>query len=230
LVFRPGWVQTYHRLVGTIQRMTVSRGTWLFDLDGTLIDSQELILDSFRYATRTVLGAQPDDDELRRGIGQPLIAQMRSIAPARADELFDVYVAHNRERTADLLRSYPGVPEMLDRLSAVGRRLGVVTSKMRPSQELAFRTLDIKQAFEVIVTVEDTPLHKPHPEPILHALELMGADAADTVYVGDSPFDMRAARAAGVLSAAATWGIFTREELEAEEPDVFYASPDEVAA
>jgi pyrophosphatase PpaX len=227
---RPSWLQTYHRRVDTIQRMTVSRTTWLFDLDGTLIDSEELILDSFRYATRTVLGAQPDDDELRRGIGQPLIAQMRSIAPTRADELFDVYVAHNRDRTADLLRSYPGVPEMLDRLRGAGRRLGVVTSKMRPSQELAFRTLGIENTFEVIVTVEDTPLHKPHPQPILHALELLGEEPADAVYVGDSPFDIQAARAAGVLSAAATWGIFTREELEAENPDVFYASPREVAA
>jgi pyrophosphatase PpaX len=210
--------------------MTVSRATWLFDLDGTLIDSEELILDSFRYATRTVLGAQVDDDELRRGIGQPLIAQMRSIEPARAEELFDVYVAHNRERTADLLRSYPGVPEMLERLRGAGCRLGVVTSKMRPSQELAFRTLGIENTFEVIVTVEDTPLHKPHPQPILHALELLSEDPAGAVYVGDSPFDMQAARAAGVLSAAATWGIFSREELEPENPDVFYASPHEVAA
>jgi pyrophosphatase PpaX len=223
-------MQTYHRRLGTIQRMTVSRDTWLFDLDGTLIDSEELILDSFRYATRTVLGAQVGDAELRQGIGQPLIDQMRSIDPARADELFDVYVAHNRARTADLLRSYPGVPEMLERLRAAGRRLGVVTSKMRPSQELAFRTLGIENTFEVIVTVEDTTRHKPHPEPILHALELLGADPADAVYVGDSPFDIRAARAAGVLSAGAAWGIFTREELDAEGPDVMFTSPHEVTA
>ncbi|MGZ4431411.1 MAG: HAD family hydrolase [Gaiellales bacterium] len=202
---------------------------WLFDLDGTLIDSEELILDSFRHATATVLGETPSDEVLRRGIGLTLRAQVEALAPpALADELYTVYRMRNMERHADLLRSFEGIPEMLAGLRAAGRRLGIVTAKVRPALDLALHMIPIRDAFEVIVTAEDTTRHKPDPDPVLHALALMGAQPGEAIYVGDAPYDIRAGHAAGVTTAAALWGIFPREALLAEEPDRVYATPSEV--
>jgi pyrophosphatase PpaX len=205
---------------------------WLFDFDGTLVDSEELILDSFRHATATVLGEVPPDDVLRSGIGRTLAQQAEDLAGERAQELFDVYVEHNRQRHPELLRAFPGVPEMLRRLHERGARLGVVTAKIRPTLELGFEHAPLDTSlFDVIVAKEDTDRHKPEPEPILLALRLLGAHAADAIYVGDSPFDIQAAHAAGVTAAAAAWGeIFTREALVAEGPHVVFDSPEEVAA
>lgn len=204
---------------------------WLFDFDGTLVDSERLILASFRHATGTVLGATPSDDVLRAGIGLTLEQQAHDLAGDRAQELFDVYVEHNRAFHSELLRTFDGVPEMILRLRRRGARLGVVTAKIRPTMELGFEHVPLEREwFEVLVAKEDTYLHKPHPEPLLLALELMGAAAEDAVFVGDSPFDIRAAHAAGITAAAAAWGdIFSRDVLVAEAPQIVFDSPDQVA-
>jgi pyrophosphatase PpaX len=205
---------------------------WLFDFDGTLVDSEELILDSFRHATAAVLGAVPPDAVLRSGIGRTLVQQAQELAGERAQELFDVYVKHNRMRHPELLRVFPGVPEMLQRLRAADVRLGVVTAKIRPTLELGFEHAPLDSSlFDVIVAKEDTESHKPEPEPLLLALRLLGARPADAIYVGDSPFDIQAAHAAGVTAAAAAWGeIFSRDVLVAERPHRVFDSPAEVAA
>jgi pyrophosphatase PpaX len=204
---------------------------WLFDFDGTLVDSERLILASFRHATSTVLGATPSDDVLRAGIGLTLEQQAHELAGERAQELFDVYVEHNRAFHSELLQTFDGVPEMILRLRRRGARLGVVTAKIRPTLELGFEHVPLQREwFEVLVAKEDTRLHKPHPEPLLLALELMGAAAEDAVFVGDSPFDIRAAHAAGITAAAAAWGdIFSRDVLVAEAPQFVFDSPDQVA-
>jgi pyrophosphatase PpaX len=212
--------------------VVAARDIWLFDFDGTLVDSEELILDSFRYATATVLGAVPPDDVLRSGIGRTLAHQAEELAGDRAQELFEVYVEHNQMRHPDLLRVFPGVPEMLNRLRACGARLGIVTAKIRPTLELGFEHAPLDASlFDVIVAKEDTDAHKPEPEPILLALRTLGADPSRAVYVGDSPFDIQAAHAAKVTAAAAAWGeIFSRNVLLAERPHLVFDSPGEVAA
>jgi pyrophosphatase PpaX len=204
---------------------------WLFDFDGTLVDSEQLILASFRHATDVVLGATPPDDELRAGIGLTLEAQARHLAGDRAEQLFEVYVEHNRAAHRELLRTFAGVPEMIGRLRARGARLGVVTAKIRPTMELGFEHVPLEPGwFDVLIAKEDTERHKPEPEPLLLALERLAAAPADAIYVGDSPFDIRAAHAAGVTAAAAAWGdIFPRDVLVAERPQIVFDSPDQVA-
>ena len=205
---------------------------WLFDFDGTLVDSEALILASFRHATHQVLGEIPPDDVLRSGIGLTLEQQAANLAGDRADELFDVYVRHNQAAHATLLRSFDGIHDMLARLRAQGARLGIVTAKIRDTMELGIDTVGLdRAAFEVLVAKEDTDRHKPDAAPLILALEALAARPADAVYVGDSPFDLQAARAAGTASAAALWGgIFPRETLLAEQPDLVYEHPQEIAA
>jgi pyrophosphatase PpaX len=204
--------------------------TWLFDFDGTLVDSVALILASFRHATRTVLGVQPPDAELMAGVGRPLVEQMRELGPERADELVAVYREHNLRSHAELLRPYPGIDGMLAGLRRRGCAIGIVTSKMRDAVELGLQHVPLGR-FDAVVTVEDTARHKPDPAPVTHGLALLGADAADAVYVGDAPYDLRAGRGAGVATAAAMWGTaFAPEVLRAERPDRELVRPEEALA
>jgi pyrophosphatase PpaX len=208
----------------------VRYGTVLFDLDGTLVDSGAMILASFQHATRTVLSREIPEHELLSAVGGPgLREQMEAIDPARVDELIEVYSAHNAG-LHDELQPCAGILDALERLSTEGRRLAVVTAKRRTTLALAFEVLpELRRFFDVTVGAEDTTRHKPNPEPLLLALERLGANADDAVYVGDSPFDIQAAKAAQVGSVAVTWGrIHSRARLEREEPDTVVDTVEEL--
>jgi pyrophosphatase PpaX len=192
----------------------------LFDLDGTVIDSGSIILASMRHAAKEVLGTEVPDEELMAAVGGPgLEAQMHALAPDRVEELVSVYRLHN-EPLHEGLVCCAGIEDVLVRLKDEGRRLGIVTAKRRATVELAFAQIPIEHLFETVVGGDETERHKPDPEPLLLALERLGARADEAAYVGDAPFDVKAAKAAGLFSIAVTWGgIHTRERLEAEAPD-----------
>lgn len=204
--------------------------TVLFDLDGTLVDSRALILASFRHATRTVLGRVIPDEVLLANVGgHGIHAQMEVLDEAHADELVRVYREHNHAAYRSV-HAFPGIHSLLQRLSGEGRRLGVVTVKSRATTELTFELLSFQGYFGAVVTGDDTERHKPDPEPLLRALDELGAPAESAAYVGDSPFDIQAAKAAGVFAIAVGWGgIHPRERLEAELPDLFVETPAELA-
>jgi pyrophosphatase PpaX len=203
----------------------------LFDLDGTVIDSGGIILASMRHATREVLGREYADEELMQTVGGPgLEAQMRAFDPERVDELVTVYRAHNEPLHEELV-CCAGMENALGRLHAEGRRLGVVTAKRRATVELAFAHVPLAHLFDVIVGGDETERHKPDPEPLLLAAERLGAAPAETAYVGDSPFDIRAAKAAGMFAVAVTWGrIHERARLEREHPDAIVDTAEELLA
>jgi pyrophosphatase PpaX len=202
----------------------------LFDLDGTLIDSVALIRESHRHAVRTVLGADLPDEVLVANVGRPLIDQMRAFDPARAEELLRVYREWNHANTAGILRAFPGLDDVLERLGEAGRRMAVVTSKSHPTVDLALDVLPIRHHFAAVVAAEDTTRHKPDPEPVLHALDLLGAPAAGACYAGDAPFDIRSGRAAGVTTIAVTWAFFSRAALVEAGPDLVVETPAELLA
>jgi pyrophosphatase PpaX len=202
----------------------------LFDLDGTLIDSGAIILASMRHATRTVLDREIEDEILMATVGgSGLTEQMRLIDPHQVDELVRVYREHNEPLHATL-EACPGILDVLPRLRAEGRRLGIVTAKRRTTVQLAFDTLpELEPLFDVVVGAEDTERHKPEPDPLLRALAGLGAEPHEAAYVGDSPFDIRAAQAAGVHAVAVTWGgIHAEERLRAERPDDVVVSAGEL--
>lgn len=203
----------------------------LFDLDGTVIDSGAIILASMRHAAKEVLGAEPPDELLMAAVGGPgLEAQMHALAPDLVDELVTVYRAHN-EPLHDELVCCPGMDDVLVRLEEEGRRLGIVTAKRRATVELAFAKIPIAHLFETVVGGDETERHKPDPDPLLLALERLGARTEDAAYVGDAPFDVQAAKAAGVFAIGVTWGgIHSRERLEAEHPDALVDTAEELLA
>jgi pyrophosphatase PpaX len=201
----------------------------LFDLDGTLLDSTPMIVESLRHTVRTHLDWDPSDTVLIDGIGTPLKAQFEqhqqlcggTVDAARGAAMLATYLEHNLAIHDARIQAFAGVGAMLERLKARGARLGVVTSKSTPTARRGLDVCGLSAAFEVLVGWHDVQQHKPHPEPVRTALAALGEPAEHdrVVYVGDSPHDLYSGRAAGVATAAATWGPFTRARLAPAAPD-----------
>lgn len=204
----------------------------LFDLDGTVIDSGSMILASMRHATRTVLDREIPDEVLTAAVGgSGLHEQMRLIDESRVEELVRHYREHNGPLHAELTEC-PGMLDVLAVLKREGRKVGVVTAKRRATVQLAFAAIpELESHLDVVVGADDTERHKPHPDPLLFALGLFGETAGRAAYVGDSPFDVQAAKAGGLFAVAVTWGgIHPRERLEAVGPDAIVDTAEELLA
>lgn len=201
--------------------------TILFDLDGTLLDTYDMILVSMRYTINEVEGKDCSDEELMARVGTPLLDQMLHFAAgdkARAEELVDIYRAYNDAIHDENIHAFPGTKEALEALAKAGCRMGVVTSKRHWLAERGLRLCELDSFFEFLIGSDDWPEYKPAPGPILHGCELLGIKPDQCTYIGDSPFDIQAANAAGCRSVAALWGMFSPEELAACHPDMTCAS------
>ena len=195
----------------------------LFDLDGTLIDSIELILNSARHAFQDRDGAVPSDAEWLTGVGIPLAAMFRRYArdDAEVDELILKYREYQLANHDRLVKCYDQVVETVDFIRAAGHPVAVVTSK---TGWLARRGLDhvgLGPHFDLIVGCDICERHKPDPQPVHIALERLGYQPQEAAFVGDSVHDMEAGNAAGVITVAALWGPFSREDLAASKPTHF---------
>ncbi len=204
----------------------------LFDLDGTLIDSTELILSSYRHTMRTHLGRQLPDADWLSTMGRPLRVQLRDFARDEADvhAMLETYTTHNDEHHDASVAAFPGVEAVLRALVEAGYTLGIATSKRR---EFALRGLRVSglpvEWFGAIVTADDVGRPKPDPEPLLIALSELGRESAGTaMYVGDSPFDMASGRAAGMTTVAVAWGPHDEESLARHSPDFTLEKPSEL--
>ena len=201
----------------------------LFDLDGTLIDSIPLILSSMKAAFDGHPRPPPVAEWVAL-IGTPLDAMIRRWAVDEADveRLKERYKVHQWAHHDAMVKAFPGVPELLDGLSARGVRMAVVTSKLEPSARRSLDFLGLTRHFELVVGLEATGRHKPDPAPVLHAIERLGARPEEAAFVGDSPHDVVAGNAAGVATVAALWGPFSREELARAGPRAWAEAPGEL--
>jgi pyrophosphatase PpaX len=194
----------------------------LFDFDGTLVDTTEMIHQSMRHATTSVLGRDDIPREtLLANVGRPLPRQMELIDAEKAELLLEAYRSHHEEHHDALIGEFPGVEESLARLGSAGIKVAVVTSKRHSSVEMALKNFPaLRNVVDRFVTLEDTTEHKPYPEPLLRGLELLGGVPKEkAAYVGDSPFDVEAAQAADLTSVAVSWGAFSEDRLREAEPD-----------
>lgn len=201
--------------------------TALFDLDGTLIDSIRLILDSYHHTlNRHNLPARTDEEWLR-GVGTPLHVQFSAWqeSPEILEAMIATYRAFNLEHHDRMVAIYPGVLDAMREIKAAGVQTGLVTSKNRYGAIKGLKLVGLEALMDVLVCADEVANPKPHPEPVEKAVALLGANPTTTVYVGDSIHDMHSGRAAGVRTAAALWGPFKRSHLESAEPDYWLESP-----
>lgn len=195
----------------------------LFDLDGTLINSIDHIVDCWQHTMRTGLGREISREEVLPTIGRSLQACFEEIAPGRSAELYAIYTAYERDRHDSNVQLIMGTREVLDALREEGYRLGVVTSKILHVAMSGLQLFGLASYFEVIITQADTERHKPYPDPLLLACERLGAPPAEAAYVGDAWTDVEAGKAAGLLTVGVTWGA-AGEAIREAQPDYILAS------
>ncbi len=197
----------------------------LFDLDGTLIDTNHLIVTSFQHVLRTWLGLEVSPEEVYPYFGEPLRTTLARFDPGRADALTEAYRKFNRSQHDRLVRRFPGMNEAVAALQEAGVRLAVVTSKYTDLARRGLSVCGLEEHFPVVVGVDQTERHKPEPDPALRALELLGvAPGPQVLMVGDSLLDLRCGRAAGCRTAAVGWAV-NRDALAAGEPDYWLERP-----
>ena len=204
----------------------------LFDLDGTLIDSIELILNSARYAFEKLDRQCPPDSEWMAGIGIPLFTMFGRYARDAADQaaLIAAYREYQLANHDRLIRCYDDVLSTVAMLSVSGHELAIVTSK---SEALAMRGLahvGLARFMDTVVGCDSSTRHKPDPEPVQIALHRLDCAPENAVFVGDSVHDILAGNAAGVTTLAATWGAFKKADLEPGEPDFYLEHISELTA
>lgn len=206
--------------------------TVLFDLDGTLIDSADLIIESYHHVFATFGLATRTREEILAGMGVPLHTVFGTMTddPAEIARWITTYRAYNLARHDDRVRAYPGVVDMVRRVHHAGCATGLVTSKNHSGAERGIALIGLSGAIDVIVGADDVTNPKPDPEPVRRALELLGASASAALFVGDSHHDIVAGRAADVRTAGITWGPFPRAHLEAVSPDHYCAVPNDLLA
>lgn len=192
----------------------------LFDLDGTLFDSIELLLSSMTYAFAEFDGRRPSREEWITGIGTPLVTQLAAYARDDAELILlrDRYRAFQAREHDRLARAFPTALPVLRTLQERGLAMAIVTSKGNQLAQQALDVTGMAPFLPVLVGADSVTRHKPEPEPVLKALELLDVAAEEAVFVGDSPHDIHSGNAAGVATIAALWGAFTREQLTVSAP------------
>jgi len=201
--------------------------TVLFDLDGTLIDSIRLILDSYHHTLAVHRLPARSDAHWLAGLGTPLLVQFRdwSDDPVQLEAMVATYREYNLSHHDAMVTAYPGVVETVRTIRRMGFRTGLVTSKNRPGALRGLRHVGLEDSMELIIGADEVENPKPHPEPIELALHRLNAAPEQTIYVGDSIHDMQAGRGAGVRTGAVLWGPFDRAHLESTRPDHWLEQP-----
>jgi len=188
--------------------MTPKISTVLFDLDGTILDTNELIIQSFFHALEGIVPPEFSREHIIPSMGLPLSEQLRLFSGLEnVEHLMRSYREMNLRLHDELVRPFPEVQNVLKRLHTEGFKLGVVTTKMRLTTERGLKFVGIFDYMSAIVTIDDVQHPKPHPEPVLTAIRALGAEAGETMMVGDSSVDIIAANEAGAVSVGVAWSL-----------------------
>lgn len=204
----------------------------LFDFDGTLVDSIELILTSARFAFQGHDGRVPTDDEWRAGIGRPLVDAFRDFVDDEEEvtRLVARYREYQMVHHDKLLQAYDGVVDAIRGFAASNHPMALVTSKSDLLAKRGLEVIGLDDAIPVVVGCDSCTRHKPHPEPVERALTLLDVTAREAIFVGDSPHDVASGRAAGVFTVGVTWGAFSADAMRHSGADAVIENIRELAA
>ncbi len=191
----------------------------LFDLDGTLIDTNNLIIQSFKHTLKKHIGRDVPESDILMHFGEPLLDSLARYDAANAHILIQTYRAHNEAVHDELTKEIVGVKETLRELKTLGIKIGVVTSKSRKIAERGLKLFNLDELMEVFITPEDTAKHKPDAEPVLKACELLGVSPEETIMVGDSHYDILCGKNAGAKACLVKYTALPMEKIMQHSPD-----------
>ncbi|ADV94308.1 MULTISPECIES: pyrophosphatase PpaX [Bacillus] len=193
--------------------------TILFDLDGTLINTNELIIASFLHTLEHYYPSKYKREDVLAFIGPSLFETFSSMDPDKCEDMIAMYRAYNHDMHDSLVTEYETVYETLDALKKAGFTLGIVTTKLRDTVNMGLKLTGIGEFFETVVTLDDVTNAKPDPEPVLLALKQLGSKPEEAIMVGDNYHDVLAGKNAGTKTAGVAWTIKGPEMLAKHEPD-----------
>lgn len=204
----------------------------VFDFDGTLLNTDRLIINSWQAVFRNYRGENGDEDLILSTFGETVAHTMRKLFPEiNQNEAMELYRTYQREHSRGAYSLYPGVAELIDNLIEKGFKTSIVTSRLKKTTFQYLNEMGIEDKFDLVLTADDVDMHKPDPKPLLKAMEKLGTSKEDTIMLGDTKFDIGCCNNAGVDSVLVEWGHRIIEDvLEGYKPtyrikkpkDLFY--------
>ena len=205
--------------------------TVLFAFDGTIMDTNEVIIQSWQHTFRTLEGVERPVEEIVKTFGEHLMVSMPKLLPQFSPEMAAaVYRSYMGSHFHEYLRPFPGMPQLLQALQTRGIKMGVVTSRIADTTKAGLAQFGLESYFDCVITADDTDKHKPDPEPLLLAMERLGSKPEETLMVGDSIFDLQCAKNAGVDSVLVSWQlVLSPEEIAGPDgPTHFIVKPEDL--
>lgn len=205
--------------------------TVLFDFDGTIMNTNDVIIQSWQHLFRTVEGKERPLEEIYQTMGEPLYVTMEKIIPQiTVKEGVDIYRSFMIENFFNMIRPFPGMPELLEELKKKNYKTGLVTSRIGHTTRAGLDEFGLLPFFDCVVTCDDTDKHKPDPEPIFIAMKRLSSTPEETIMVGDSRFDIDSARSAGVRSVLVAWQLaMSEDEINGDNgPDHIIHQPEDL--
>jgi pyrophosphatase PpaX len=202
--------------------------TLLFDLDGTLVDTNELIIQSFLHTLGHYYPGRYKREDLLPFMGPSLVETFSSMDPEKTEEMAQMYIDFNVENHDRYVTEFEGVYDTVKKLKEVGFKLGVVTTKRAETVALGLKFTKLESFFETIVTLDDVTKTKPDPEPVNKALELLESRPEEAMMVGDNSHDILAGRNAGTKTVGVAWSLKGKDFLQSYEPDYILDTMDDL--
>jgi len=193
--------------------------TIVFDLDGTLVDTNELVADSWRYTVKTHADSGITEDEIRGTMGELLLDSLKRILPETdPEEALETYREYQRELFLDRIRLFDGAEEVLRELHGSGIKNGLLTSRLITSATKALEHFGLTELFDAVLTASDTKVFKPDPAPVYEILGMLGSRPEEAIFVGDTVHDIEAGLAAGLYTVLVDWSYALPPEKRADVP------------
>ncbi|HHU18210.1 MAG TPA: HAD-IA family hydrolase [Clostridiales bacterium] len=205
--------------------------TVMFDFDGTIMDTNRVILQSWQHTFRTFEGRERSEEEIYSTFGEPLYITMKKVLPnIPVEEAAEVYRSYHYDKFTDLISVFPGMLELLKALKDRDHKVVLVTSRLWPTTKIGLDKYGMQKYFDTIVTGDDCRNFKPDPEPVNIALKRLSSRPEESIMIGDTIFDILSAKNAGVKSALVSWALAVKEEeMNGENsPDYIIKKPEDV--
>ena len=208
--------------------------TVLFDFDGTIMDTNDVIIGSWQHVYKTLRGEEGDLTYILSTFGEPLEVSMENSFPEVSKaESVKIYRDWQKVHFLDMIHLFPGVEEMLAEVKARGYKTGIATSRLSESLHRALERFDLYKYFDAIVAVEDIEEPKPAPDTIFKVLDKLDAKAENAIMIGDSRLDILCAKNAGEQSVLVSWSATlagkTKEDFApGEAPDFIIQKAEEL--
>lgn len=214
-----------------MKQQTKNIDTVLFDFDGTVMDTNNVILMSWQHTFKTLENREENQEVLVKTFGEPLEDTMKKFFPhVPLEKALETYRSYHRDNFGDLIKLFPGIKELLAKVKSLGYKTGLVTSRLKLTTIQGLEKYGILEYFDTVITADDTSAHKPDPEPIEIALRKLGSKAENAVMVGDTMFDILCGKNAGVGVVFVGWSIVLKneEDFEGNIPDYIINTPEEL--